>query len=394
MRAQRSAACIAAIASAALVHPAAGDDLRVFMARDGEQHAVAHIGHTTLVMESGTRATVMVWFYWDPDSALFPNAYQLVLPMTASAGLTGTVRYVDNEPFGGEGDSLVIDTQRADWLFAIDLLLSPVYRESAKQGIIAVFYATVPGICVMPCRPAGIYYLAEFEIEASDDACGLFELAFRRPPDVPATAFFNQFGGQHAIDEYQPLTVDVTGKHCPCPEGSVEWRDPPTGVVDARQPHPAHDSATAQGIAALRVAAPPGAGTVGCWSLCEPDSLTPNRVAFVSDEGDGTYLLHLERALTPGAVTAVTYGGLRTAYFTAHPTDVDADGLASPADLLALIDHINGVAQPPWGPYSSDIDLSGQAGPQDILATIDLWNGAGQHEPWLGTSVLANPQCP
>ncbi|MFQ5463361.1 MAG: hypothetical protein ACE5E5_12145, partial [Phycisphaerae bacterium] len=78
---------------------------------------------------------------------------------------------------------------------------------------------------------------------------------------------------------------------------------------------------------------------------------------------------------------------------TAHPGNVNGDGVTAPSDILALIDGLNGVISLPWGPYSCDLDHSGVCGPEDILRVIDLLNGSGVFTPWLDTPLPADT-CP
>ena len=56
-----------------------------------------------------------------------------------------------------------------------------------------------------------------------------------------------------------------------------------------------------------------------------------------------------------------------------------------------MIDYLNEVATPPHGIYSTDIDHSGQLLPADILRVIDLLNGSGRYVEWLGVSLPDAP---
>ena len=180
-----------------------------------------------------------------------------------------------------------------------------------------------------------------------------------------------------------------------CPRGQILFSDPPTGVVDARQPHPPSDPGTRQSIGTLHVEAPEGADNLDCWTFCETavEGVT-NGITAMADNGDGTFTINLVRPISTGAVTTVTYrddGGVRhRGVFTSHPGNVNADSQASPTDILKVIDYINGVAVSPWGLYSEDVDHSDMLGPPDILRVIDLLNGAGQFDPWLNTPL---PEC-
>jgi len=173
-----------------------------------------------------------------------------------------------------------------------------------------------------------------------------------------------------------------------CPIGPVTFADPPNGVVDARRPHPPSDPATRQGIETLRIEAPDGADHLECWSLCETaEDGSVSTITNVVDNGNGTFTVTLARPISTGAVTTITYtdddATGQCGVFTSHPGNVNGDNAASPADILFLIDVLNGVRTSPWGIYSTDCDHSGVIGPQDILCIIDLLNGAGTFDVWL-----------
>jgi hypothetical protein len=191
--------------------------------------------------------------------------------------------------------------------------------------------------------------------------------------------------GAHFND---PLPGTLTIDYVDCPVGPVEFLDPSGGTIDARRPHPPSDPLDLLGVDTLLVEAPAGADALECWSLCETAVMgDPNYVARVADNGDGTFTVYLDRPITTGAVTAITYTDdddrAHAGIFTAHPGDANGDGRASPADILFLIDVINSARTAPWGKYSTDCDHSGAVGPTDILCIIDLLNGAGTLDPWL-----------
>lgn len=184
------------------------------------------------------------------------------------------------------------------------------------------------------------------------------------------------------------LTAGVCAESCRCdPDdlcpGEVLAADPPSGTVDARQPHTLGDPAALQGIGGCPeepITLMPGeaGATAGCFSLCETaeDPSGPNSVASVADNGDGTYTVCLSRPITANAVTVISYEGGGSVTYTAHPANVNSDGVAGAGDVLALIDILNGQSAPVHGAYSSDIDHSGATGGADVLRTIDLLNGA------------------
>ncbi len=214
---------------------------------------------------------------------------------------------------------------------------------------------------------------------------------------IPGDTYYVQLANLEHVDRGMcQLTIEspcpAEGPLPACPPGAIAWLDPPDGVVDARQPHPVDDSNTVQGIDMLTFHGPEGSDDICCWALCETDDAgSPNELQGTANVGDGVHTISLARPITPGAVTTLTYrsydGSETTWRFTAHPANVDGDSNAAPADILAVIDVLNGVRPPLWDLYSCDADHSGACDSADILCVIDLLNGAGEFVPWNGTPL-------
>ncbi len=191
-------------------------------------------------------------------------------------------------------------------------------------------------------------------------------------------------GGSTDREAAGNLTISMT---CTCEPGPVTFVDPPDAVVDARQPHPPTLPFPAQGIQSIAVQAPDGCDDPSCWSLCETGSGAPPGIedvvpdVFLAD----TYVVQLDRALTPGEATTVTYTdylgtGQTTATFYVHPGNVDGDDFATGADVTAFIDCcLNQQCTAEMSAqqtYRCDIDHNGRIAPTDLLREIDLLNGA------------------
>jgi len=73
------------------------------------------------------------------------------------------------------------------------------------------------------------------------------------------------------------------------------------------------------------------------------------------------------------------------------PGDVNQDRLVNTADILALIDSINGVPGRVLPLYATDINRNGEINTSDIRRLIDLMNGVNGVGPWLSRSL---PPCP
>lgn len=193
-----------------------------------------------------------------------------------------------------------------------------------------------------------------------------------------------------------------------CPAATIVGADPPSGTVDARQPHPMNFPALRQGIGSPGVPGvlaepihvqlnPAVAGAEGCFSLCETvaDPLGPNGINSVVYHGSGEYEITLNRAIAMGAVTTIEYTGDGSfVQYTSHPANANSDSAAAPGDIIHLIDHLNGARVPPLTIYQCDFDRSAICGPADIITLIDLLNGAGAFDVWNQTPLPTNSSCP
>jgi len=176
-----------------------------------------------------------------------------------------------------------------------------------------------------------------------------------------------------------------------CPDGPVTFDDPADGFVDAGYPHDPANAASLRTVSEFHVTAPVGADSTDCWTLCETAAVgAANSIASVVDHGGGSYTLLLARPMTPGAVTTITYVTNGTyGVFTSHPANVNGDSAAGAADVLAMIDCLNGLntaVNCPWDGYSSDVDRSTATNAADVLAVIDLLNGAAAFDSWNNTT--------
>lgn len=184
------------------------------------------------------------------------------------------------------------------------------------------------------------------------------------------------------------LSIDLNE----CLQGSVIFRDPTSGLLDARQPWSPENPETKQGLREFNVTGPSGVEMVECWSVCESvPATTANHVEKITLNDDGSVTLQLARAIRPGAVTQLSYragsGVSSHGQWTFHPGNIDGDLFVNSENLVTLLIWLNGLPNPPpVGLLSKDIDRSGQFAAADLLRLIDLLNGAQGYDVWLGTS--------
>lgn len=186
----------------------------------------------------------------------------------------------------------------------------------------------------------------------------------------------------------------------PCPVKTIFGAAPASGTVDARQPNSATATLPRQGIGSpgeagslresiiivLRPVEPP---VEGCFDICETREdplLGPNNIAGVNYHGAGVYELVLDHAITAGGVTTIEYlGGGNFVEYIADPANVDGVAYIDASDVGEHLDCcLSGLCTTPWGAYSCDIDRSNIVTPADILGVIDLMNGTQLWDPWFG----------
>lgn len=169
---------------------------------------------------------------------------------------------------------------------------------------------------------------------------------------------------------------------------SIVSSDPVDGAIDARQPFEVDGSN------------PAGWDRIALAFNGNALSLTPVDFELSQQGGEGgaptvvgvlpidetTVQVVLSAPISVGAWTTVHHSASGTAVRVGSlPGDVNGDGIASPVDVLALIDALNGVSVRPV--HSTDIDRSGATNPADILRAIDLLNGAGEYPVFNGMAL-------
>jgi len=188
------------------------------------------------------------------------------------------------------------------------------------------------------------------------------------------------------IDRFRVREIDCGD---PSPSPALIGSDPPDSAIDARQPGTI-DGTVTSGWHSLDLLfdADPSNLTMSDFQVTQMGGLqSPPVVLELKSIGGNRLRLTFNRALEPISWTIVDYAAsmsrIRIGYL---PGDVNGDGVASPLDILALIDALNGVgtARPSW---STDIDRSNATGPADVLREVDLLNGAGAFEPYAGRAL-------
>jgi hypothetical protein len=248
-------------------------------------------------------------------------------------------------------------------------------------------------------------YAGTVVLGVSPDAGGIFKIAMRPElfPGGPVITYMLDELGCHIPNEncadaapaLIPLTVNVNAD-CPiidpiCPISA----NPSNCAIDARQPS-APDGTLPAGWNFLDLEFPhdPSGSSILEFQVREVPAGTPPGIFRITQRDGEIIRISFDRRITPGNWTCVYTEagdcvGWREICIAHLPGDVNGDGTAGAADILSLIDCLNGVRTCEL--QQCDIDRSGVCGPPDILRTIDVLNGAGAYEPWLNRSL---PLCP
>jgi hypothetical protein len=166
--------------------------------------------------------------------------------------------------------------------------------------------------------------------------------------------------------------------------------DPPCRAIDARQPCKPDGTGSA-GWNAVRITFDDNPGILVpsdfTVTVIPPEDFPLLRVyAVVQQESTATLWLNGLVPLRSWVTITHQRSGVctRIGYL---PADVNGDGVSAPADILTIIDNLNGCVAPPLGVWQCDVDRSGRCAPADILRVIDLLNGADAYDAYLGATL-------
>lgn len=169
----------------------------------------------------------------------------------------------------------------------------------------------------------------------------------------------------------------------------VASSDPPADAIDARRPI---DPVTLEPIGWERVQValdpPPACLTPLDISVVQQGGVgTTPLVSDVVAEAAGSYSILLNRVIRPLAWTTIRLDASSTGIrLGSLPGDVTGDRISDDADVAILV-SILGQVEDPVPDWTVDIDRSGSATPADILELVDLLNGAGDYDAYFGATL-------
>ncbi len=162
---------------------------------------------------------------------------------------------------------------------------------------------------------------------------------------------------------------------------------PPDGAIDARQPSdPDGSNAVGWLWVDLLLSGDISGVTKDGFTVSQDGGVgsPPFVLAVQPLQGEYNIRVILSSRISVRAWTTITHIDSDTSVRLGYlPPDVNGDGLASEADIVTIIDVLNGVIDP-LPIWSTDLDRSGATSPSDILRGIDLLNGAEQYDSFIG----------
>ena len=245
-----------------------------------------------------------------------------------------------------------------------------------------------------PTYAAEEKYLSTLVLVVPEDACGIFIIPL--VPN-PATAMVDSNAQYIKPLKTESLTIDI-GTICPC---FITGSTPDDCALDGRQPSEP-DGTLEAGWSEMQIEFDQPCLSCGfssgrfSVSQIPAFGFPPISISDVECTGLYTATVTLSRTISTNTWTCVrdvvTNGEVCVGYL---PGDSDKDSTSDEADLLNLIDCLNGDAT--CEIHQCDMDRSGLCGPADLLREIDLLNGAEMFDPWNGERIerFGNPApCP
>jgi hypothetical protein len=271
----------------------------------------------------------------------------------------------------------------ADSLYGLFLtngtVRSAVYStDSPVDGFVVNLSATPQRVATMTvtANETGSLSVLGLSLPPTTDLSARFIAGFTDPIEF-SQAEANVDGGTIALTVTDEVPLEILS--------SI----PHNEAIDARQPHPINGGSAAGWDTMTLTFNGAVAALVADDFLLNQDGgdLPAPGISQLTIVDETTVDLHLDDPVRAGAWTTFTFAPtgseIRVGYL---PGDVDADATSGPLDILALIDHLNGVSEP-LPAWSTDINRTDLTDPQDILRVIDLLNGADAFDPWNGVSL-------
>lgn len=255
--------------------------------------------------------------------------------------------------------------------------------------------ACAPGDCVLSTTLGDTYGNGSGTSMAAPHVSGLAALMKSYRPGIPHVAIRTLINnsaddlgdpgwdieyGHGRVNAYNALVMAETAIW-------ITSSSPPDGVIDARQPsEPNGDDPDGWDRFTLTFSGDVSELTGDDFTVESEGSGTTPGIDDVLPAGDEMVTVILDSSIPVLAWTTIRHDFSGTSARIGYlPTDVNGDGTSSPADILALVDALNGVID--LEIWQTDIDRDGEPEPADILRMIWLLDGEGVYDVYLGATL-------
>ncbi len=240
-------------------------------------------------------------------------------------------------------------------------------------------------------------YFGTLKLIVQDDACDPFTVSIQ-----------SSSGSTHMIErervvfleplDTEGLTVNVVGE-CPCDE--IISMTPAECSVDPRQPSEPNGTPLYGWDSMELMFRLPGCRTetlgLENFAVTQIPSGFP-RIGIASLEPNGRFLtVRFSRIIVPERWTCLDFfpdgGGSQRLCLGSLPGDADDDREALAAeDVPSIVDCVD-ETEVPCDTLRCDMDRSGRCAPADILRVIDLLQGADAYAPGFEDAMLSTSEC-
>ncbi|MEK6676157.1 MAG: hypothetical protein AABZ47_10950 [Planctomycetota bacterium] len=186
---------------------------------------------------------------------------------------------------------------------------------------------------------------------------------------------------------------DGTECYQPGPCISIVASNPPTNIIDARQPHPIDDADISQGIIDVWLTFDGSVGGIDPSHFSVTSTPTGPVPTIVSVGSSEFVSVHFDRPIPPGSWTTITYLPSGSKVCLGYlPGDVNGNQSTTDADvtsddLLDIMECFTQVCEL----ERADIDRNGDVNIFDLLRLLDLLNGAEAFIVWNGATLPDSP---
>ncbi len=188
----------------------------------------------------------------------------------------------------------------------------------------------------------------------------------------------------------EPATVGTTSNLTVVVDANavaIVSASPTTGTIDARQPwSPDGSEIYGWDTIELTIVGDPASLNPADFAIVHTAPFDPPTVVNVAPTGADTVSIELSAIIEVGEWTNLIHTASGTQVRVGFlPGDVDGSGLVSSADVLALIDHLNGEST--LASYQTDINRDSTTDADDLARLIDLFNGDFTYPVYMGTTL-------